>query len=198
MHPRTREVLQHLDTYHTELCDAVNAVPPALRETQPAEGRWSVAGVLEHLAIVNESIAGRLTTALTVAREAGLSAEGDEGSILRRLDIATILDRGRPRVASARSQPRADVDARTALDHYERSHTQVCDLVRQYDGLAIGSVVAEHPALGDLDMYQWLLFVGAHEGRHAEQIREIGDALRHRDGSSKGAREGASEGVSES
>lgn len=177
MHPRTREVLEHLDTYHAALMNAVDAVPVALRDREPAAGRWSVAGVLEHLAIVNESIATRLSAALAVAREAGISPESDESSILHRLDIARILDRGRPRTASPQAHPRSGVRAEDALAHYERSHAQVCDLVREYDGVAIGNVVAPHPVLGALDVYQWLLFVGAHEGRHADQIREIAGAL---------------------
>jgi hypothetical protein len=177
MHPRTREVLAHLDTYHTQLLRAVEAIPAPLREREPGEGRWSVAGVLEHLAIVDESIAGRLTNALAVAREAGLSHEADEGSILDRLDFDMILDRSRPRSAAPQSHPRQDVTAGEALAHYERAYAKVCDLVREYDGFALGSVTAQHPALGDIDMYQWLLFLGAHEGRHADQIREIGAAL---------------------
>ncbi len=187
MHSRTREVLEHLNTYHAELIDAVDGIPVALRDREPAEGRWSVAGVLEHLAIVNESIATRLSTALSVAREAGLAPEGEESSILHRLDIASIVDRGRPRIASEASQPKAGLSASAALAHYERSHAQVCDLVQAYDGLAIGSVQAPHPAFGSLDMYQWLLFVGAHEGRHADQIREIGAALRERSPGRTGA-----------
>ena len=187
MHSRTREVLEHLNSYHAELIDAVDGIPVALRDREPAEGRWSVAGVLEHLAIVNESIATRLSTALSVAREAGLAAEGEESSILHRFDIASIVDRGRPRTASEASQPRAGLSASAALAHYERSHEQVCDLVQQYDGLAIGSIQAPHPIFGALDMYQWLLFVGAHEGRHADQIREIGNALRARSPGRTGA-----------
>lgn len=27
-----------------------------------------------------------------------------------------------------------------------------------------------HPLLGELDLYQWLIFVGQHEGRHKKQI----------------------------
>lgn len=187
MHSRTREVLEHLNTYHAELIDAVDGIPAPLRDREPAEGRWSVAGVLEHLAIVNESIATRLSTALSVAREAGLAPEGEESSVLHRLDIASIVDRGRPRTASEASQPSADVSATAALAHYERSHSQVCSLVEEYDGLAIGSVQAPHPIFGELDMYQWLLFVGAHEGRHADQIREIGEALRERESGRAGA-----------
>lgn len=177
MHPRTREVLAHLDANHTELLGAVDAIPASLREREPGEGRWSVAGVLEHVAIVDEAIAGRLTNALGVARTAGLSHEADDGSILRRLDISRILDRGNPRTASPQSQPRDGVGATDALAHYRNAHEKVCDLVREYDGLALGSVTAPHPVLGEIDVYQWLLFLGAHEGRHADQVREIGEAL---------------------
>jgi hypothetical protein len=31
--------------------------------------------------------------------------------------------------------------------------------------------------LGVIDAYQWFIFVGSHEARHASQIREIGAAL---------------------
>ena len=177
MHPRTREVLEHLESNHAQLLRAVDVIPSSLREREPGEGRWSVAGVLEHLAVVDEAIAGRLTSTLTAAREAGLSHEADEGSILSRLDVDAILDRGRPRTASAKSQPRQGVSASDALAHYQHAHQQVCDLVRQYDGLALGDVTAPHPVLGEIDVYQWLLFLGAHEGRHADQVREIGEAL---------------------
>ena len=30
-----------------------------------------------------------------------------------------------------------------------------------------------HPVLGPINIYQWALFVGSHEARHALQIREI-------------------------
>jgi hypothetical protein len=53
--------------------------------------------------------------------------------------------------------------------------------VRATDGLALGGVLATHPRLGSLNVYQWVLFVGGHETRHAAQIREIGEALRARD-----------------
>jgi hypothetical protein len=30
-----------------------------------------------------------------------------------------------------------------------------------------------HPLLGELDMYQWILIAGGHEGRHIAQIGRI-------------------------
>jgi hypothetical protein len=37
--------------------------------------------------------------------------------------------------------------------------------------------VYPHPLVGMLNLYQWILFVGQHEGRHSEQIRDIGRSL---------------------
>lgn len=187
MHPRTQELLQNLDTYHADLLDAVESVPPALRERAPAPDRWSVAGVLEHLAIVERSIADRLSGSLAAARDAGLSLEDDMSSVLERMDIRMVLDRTRPRTASPASHPRSGMAASDALAELERAHDAVRILIRACDGLAIGSIKSPHPALGALDMYQWLLFVGAHEGRHAEQIREIGETLSSGDGAPPGS-----------
>jgi hypothetical protein len=41
------------------------------------------------------------------------------------------------------------------------------------EGLALSEVKHEHRALGVIDLYQWAIFVGAHEARHTAQVREI-------------------------
>ncbi|MDB4886632.1 MAG: hypothetical protein JWN79_2070, partial [Gemmatimonadetes bacterium] len=45
------------------------------------------------------------------------------------------------------------------------------------DGLALQSVRHAHPRLGDIDLYQWILFIGQHEARHVPQVAEIIGAL---------------------
>ncbi len=47
------------------------------------------------------------------------------------------------------------------------------DVLHAGDGLAIGTLSLPHPLFGPLTAYHWLAFVGAHEARHAAQIREI-------------------------
>ena len=41
------------------------------------------------------------------------------------------------------------------------------------DGLALGMITHVHPVLGEIDLYQWILFVGQHEARHVAQITEV-------------------------
>ena len=38
------------------------------------------------------------------------------------------------------------------------------------DGLALGEIKHDHVVLGELDLYQWLIFLGQHEARHTKQI----------------------------
>jgi hypothetical protein len=45
------------------------------------------------------------------------------------------------------------------------------------DGLALGRVTRAHPTLGPLNRYQWVLFVGQHEARHAAQLQDIARQL---------------------
>jgi hypothetical protein len=59
----------------------------------------------------------------------------------------------------------------------EHTREQLLEFVRSCDGLALGQVSFSHPALGTLNVYQWLLFAAGHHARHAAQIREIGQQL---------------------
>jgi hypothetical protein len=59
----------------------------------------------------------------------------------------------------------------------ESSRTELHEAMRAADGLALSSVRVTHPRLGELDLYQWILFVGQHEARHREQIDEVVEQL---------------------
>src|SRR3954465_4312611 len=49
---RAAQLLAHLDTHPAALLDTLRSIPPALQQLKPAPGRWSVAEVVEHLALV--------------------------------------------------------------------------------------------------------------------------------------------------
>jgi uncharacterized damage-inducible protein DinB len=177
MHARTEEVLTYLDTQRAALDDAVAAVPAALRERRPAPDRWSVAEILDHVAVVEGRIAPLITGRIAAARDEGLGPERETSPVLPTLDVASIVGRSRRIVAGEASQPRAGVtegEARAALD---RQSQAIREAVLSADGLALGEVIAPNPVFGPLNMYQWVLFVAGHEGRHAAQIRELAAEL---------------------
>jgi hypothetical protein len=152
-------------------------VPRPLRTRRPAPDRWSVAEVVEHLSLVEAQVAPVVIGALADARAAGVGAERETSSVLPRLDVARLRDRSQPIAAREASQPRAGRDADAATAALDQHRTALRQAVIAADGLALGDVRRPHPRLGDIDIYQWLLFLGAHESRHAEQVCEIGASL---------------------
>lgn len=178
MHPRTDEMLRHLDANRVVLRASVDDVPPHFRETRPSADRWSVAEVLEHLVRVEEALTRLLGTKIAEARAAGLlEAERDASPIAGLLDHGAVVDRRRTVTAGERVMPRGDMNSATALAALDNARVKLRDLIVSFDGLNIGAFTHPHPALGPINGYQWFLFVGSHEARHAAQIREVGAQL---------------------
>ena len=176
MHPRSQEILTCLECELSALRQAVDGIPPERRSERPAPNRWSVAEVLEHLAAVEKSIVKACTRQLAAARESGLSQESDTSSVLDQLPIADVANRDRAVEAPERLHPRGN-DADAAWREIEAARARLIEFVNASDGLALGQVSFPHPALGSLNLYQWLLFAAGHHARHAAQIREIAQQL---------------------
>ena len=177
MHPRTEELLQHLDKQHERLRRAVEDVPRERRETKPQPERWSVAEVVEHLSIVETRIGRVFAAKLTEARAAGLGREQDASPVVGTIDMDRVLDRTRRITAAEAALPPGRLDADAAWEALERARDALCNSLRDADGLALGDVVHPHPVLGPINLYQWIAFVGGHEARHAAQVMELRDLL---------------------
>jgi hypothetical protein len=177
MHPRFEELSAHLDRQRAELRAAVVAVPTQWHATSPAEGQWSVLGVLEHLVIVEGRIGALIAKHLGEARAAGLGPESEDAPILPTLKIAAFTDRTRKIKASDAAQPKAGRELAELWQSLDASLDTFHQLLASADGMSIGTVTMPHPIFGPLDLYTWFAFVGGHEARHAAQIREIGATL---------------------
>jgi hypothetical protein len=178
MHPRTQELLHHLDTQHARLRRAFESVPRERRERKPSPDRWSVAEVIEHLSIVEARIGRVFTTKLTEARATGaVVPERDQSPVVGTIDMDRVLDRSRRITAAEAALPSGKLDADAAWSVLETARTTLRDSVVSADGLALGEIVHPHPVLGPINLYQWIAFVGGHEARHAAQVMELRDLL---------------------
>jgi hypothetical protein len=172
MHPAIKEILARLDRSRANLRETVDRVPAAQRDQPPASDRWSVAGVLEHLALVDERFVAIIGVKIAEARAAGLSAEQDDPALLPPNLEAMLADRTERRTAPPPLHP-SGLGIDEAWARAEASRAAFFEIVTAADGLALSRVIHEHPRFGALNVYQWAGFLAAHESRHAEQIREI-------------------------
>lgn len=177
MHPRTKEVVDVLDSYRAALEQAVADVPASLHDTRPAPERWSVAEVLEHLGIVEGRIGQLVLGNLATARATGLAAEVDTSPVAPMFDVTGLLDRSTTVAASEASWPTAGLGTEAGWAALTERRRALRDAIVAADGLALGTVVVPHARFGNLNLYQWLLFLAGHEGRHTEQIRETAAAV---------------------
>ena len=171
MHPRTRELLDYLDSQRAILRAAFDAVPVDAREREPAPGTWPPCAIVEHLAIVGRRIAKVLSTKIADGRAAGLGPETSTEPVLPTIDMAYVLDRSTRRTAPSMVQP-TGLDPDAAWAALEQATVALRASMMEGDGLALGTLTHPHPLFGPISLYHWIAFVGAHEARHAAQIRE--------------------------
>lgn len=176
MHPRLAELVDYVTAQRTALLAAVSTVPEPLRDTRMHTGTWSIAEVLEHLHRVESGIARLLVRTIERRQQAGIPEERETGSLLNSLDAYDLTRRDRRLVAPDPVAPRAEYTAAQGLAALALSREALLAAIRSGDGLALGGLTFPHPLFGSLDMYQWILFVGQHEARHAAQIAELGRA----------------------
>jgi hypothetical protein len=180
--PPTLELLQHLERNRAVLRQALEEAPPELRERRPAPDRWSVAEVLEHLAIVERQISKLLDRGLRTALASGpLPAGSDASPVLPTIDAQRLLDRGRRLEAGERVRPSQGLTAAAAWLLLQETRASLQGVLLAGDGLRTDAITAPHPSLGALTFHQWFAFVGFHEARHAAQIRATAATLGGRD-----------------
>jgi hypothetical protein len=177
MHPRIMELLDYAELQRVALFAAVSLIPEPLRDRRSDPETWSAAEVLEHLHRVESGITWLLRHSLERAKAATLEAENELGSMLGSLDALQLLDRSRRIKAPELVTPRGELSAAQGMAALTESRQGLVSLLQEADGLALGRITQPHPLLGPLNMYQWVLFVGQHEARHASQVEDIARGL---------------------
>lgn len=177
MHPRVAELLDYAQLQRAALFAAVSLIPEPLRDRRVDAESWSAAEVLEHLHRVEDGIARLLARSLERAKAAGLEPEDEVRSLLGSLDVLRLTDRRRRVRAPEMVMPRGELTAAQGMAALKESRRALVSALGAGDGLALGRITHAHPLYGPLNLYQWVLFVGQHEARHAGQLQDLAREL---------------------
>jgi hypothetical protein len=91
-------------------------------------------------------------------------------------------DRTQAIEAPERVVPQGEMSAGAARVALQATRGVLLDQLHAGDGLAYSGVLHPHPFLGVLDLYEWVYFLGAHERRHADQVRALAGQFAATDG----------------
>ena len=170
MHPRLAEIATYLEETRAAVVRAVEHLSPEDAARRPGPEAWSVDEILTHLSLVEPGVAKRIAKSVGKAKGEGLERETSVASVLGSLDGAAFEILREKQVAPEFVEPKAILSLPEALAALARSRESLRHAMGEADGWALETVVAPHPRLGTIDMYQWLVFLGAHERRHLAQI----------------------------
>jgi hypothetical protein len=170
MHARLAEAMDYVEERRKELLQSFEGIPGDRLCRRPTEEGWSVAEILEHLRMVEAGVARLITKRVGQARQAGLGEERSTDPVLPTFDQHSARLENAVMQSPATVVPRANIDINEAVDGLESSREALRAAAVSANGLSLGEIKHTHAILGELDLYQWLIFVGQHEGRHKRQI----------------------------
>jgi uncharacterized damage-inducible protein DinB len=170
MHPRLAEISAFLDETRAAIVRAVAPLSPENAARRPHADAWSVNEILTHLSLVEPGVAKRIAKSVGKAKGEGLERETSNEPVMRALDGPEYGILREKQVAPEFVDPKAVLPLPEALAMLASSREGLRHAMAEADGWALEKVVARHPRLGEIDMYQWLLFLGHHEKRHLGQL----------------------------
>jgi DinB superfamily len=155
----------------SESCDGLVAAVAGLSETQwqfkSAPGRWSIADVVEHLAVIE----GRVHLVLAKMETAPSAPPDRDANKIDARILRHVPDRSHSTPAPEHVRPTGRWTAEAALNEYREARKKTAAIAASSSCLR-GRVI-DHPILGPLDGHQWLLTASAHSVRHTQQILEV-------------------------
>ncbi len=152
--------------------DSVAGLSRAQWRFQPGPGRWSVAQVAEHVVLAEDAIY-RFVTEEVLKKPAAPEKSAEQRASLDRRILKEVPDRSR------KMKPRDDLKPtgkwatrRSLIEHFKKSRDRTIVFIRETEE-PLRSHFASNPVFGELDAYQWILFLSAHTARHVAQINEV-------------------------
>lgn len=165
-----QQMLALLEQGRAELVAALDGVSGEDAARVPGEGRWSILGCVEHLAISEDYLFSQIMAA--TPSEAPLRNELRETRMLERG-----TDRSRRIESPEEGQPKGRFPTlEAAFGHFMESRERTVAFVADcQEDLRLKATW--HPILGTANSYEVLLSIAVHGLRHVKQIEEIKAAL---------------------
>jgi len=160
-------LLLYLAQSRERLLDAVDGLTREQQRFRPAEHRWSVADCVEHVSIVEKMVVKEVQAVVLRPPTAKLANLPDD-----------VILAGVPSRSSRCASPlEAFPNKRsTDFDRLLRQFEAARERSLRFAAITQSDLRAHsfaHPHLGELDCYQWILFLGAHAERHVRQAEEV-------------------------
>ena len=166
----TTEQVEKAERYAAQtrdaLLDSVAGLSASQWSFKPSPGRWSIAEILEHVALIDMRMPG-IIAAMSNAPE---PEPGWDEAHMDQLILTEVPKRVSRADAPPVALPANRWTPEEALQHFREGRERCRELLASP---ALRGHVIPHPIFGPWDGYHWLLASAAHVARHTNQILEL-------------------------
>jgi hypothetical protein len=160
-------VLDELASSETLLLEAVAGLNLTQWKFREAPERWSIAEIVEHLAVFEDFLLGVIQRTMADAPRVGLVA-GKDQLVLGLPESRDFKFKAREAASPTGRWP----EPAQLVSEFRNMRARTAEFVTDAQG-DFRSHFFAHLAFGDLDCYQWLVLVGRHTDRHVRQIEDV-------------------------
>jgi len=151
-----------------ELLKEVDKLTDEEINKKPAGDQWSIRQIMEHLILMEDGITKTVAAQLT----------SEDKNTTSDKPIELTINREKKVQAPDFAVPGNDyVTLNVLKQKLAYTHAQLNQLAEHADDEELAARSYPHPIFGELNLKQWLPFVGYHEKRHIDQIKEVKKAL---------------------
>lgn len=160
--------MEHNVKVRENLLKSVDPLTDQQLNESVAEGVWTIAQNLEHLYLME----------MTIAKGIKHAQSQEENQTVKEKPIHLTVDRSTKVPAPAHLEPSTEFQTLNDLKNKLLQSREV--LLQTIEGLSeqdLNEKSFKHPVFGTLSIHQWVSFVGYHEERHLLQIEEVKQQL---------------------
>jgi len=165
------KALASLQATHDKFLQSISGLSEKQWKFKPGPDRWSIAEVSEHITLAESGIFGLvqqkvMQTPATPEKRASVMGKDD-------IILTKVPDRSVKAKAPEFLQPTGRfATPQDVVKAFEQARGVTMNYIRTTND-DLRDHFFDHPVLGTMDGYQWILLISAHSERHTEQIEEV-------------------------
>lgn len=151
-----------------DLLKEVEGITKEMLHKKPGEDQWSINQIIEHLYLMEISIVRSMEKELVNDRKTTVDDKPIHLAVNRKYKVA----------APEAVQPSETFHSLEELTQkLVESREKLIKFVQHTDEELLKEKAMPHPGFNMLNLSQWVSFIGWHERRHIEQIKEVKEKL---------------------
>ena len=171
-HQTISDIYEANDRIREKLTEMISNLTEEQTTFLPEGEKWTIANLVEHIAIVEEGMTKISAKLLGQARDANKSFDG-KVKLSENFAKKAVEAQTQKFEAPERVHPSGKLTVAESLAKLKENRQKIEELRPLFESVDGTDFKFPHPFMGELSAHEWLTLIGGHEARHIEQIKNI-------------------------